>query len=62
MCDERQDSTNHAGPLVKEHNHFNPVIMNASGALGIIVLGMISLILLIALLRAQALNRKLSAK
>jgi hypothetical protein len=62
MTDERQDSTNYEGPHVKEHNHFNPVITNVSGTLGVIFLGVLSLILLVALLRAQAHNRRLSAK
>jgi hypothetical protein len=61
MSDERRDSTNYADPLVKEHNHFNPVITDLSGTLGVIFLGLLSLILLLALLRAQARNRQLSA-
>jgi hypothetical protein len=60
MTDERQDSTNYEGPHVKEHNHFNPVITDVSGTLGVIILGVIALILLMALLRAQARNRQLS--
>lgn len=62
MTNERQDSTNYRDPHVKEHNHFNPVITDVSGTLGVIFLGMLSLILLVALLRAQALNRRLGAK
>jgi hypothetical protein len=62
MTDERQDATNYEGPHVKEHNHFNPVITDVSGTLGVIFLGMLSLILLVALLRAQARNKQLSAK
>jgi hypothetical protein len=39
------------------HSHYNPV--NVSDTVGAIVLGILSLILLLALLRAQARNRRL---
>ncbi len=60
MTDERQDLTNYEGPRATEHSQLNPVSVNISETLGVIILGVIALILLIALLRAQARNRRLS--
>ncbi len=55
MTEERQDSSKSAPR--EEHSHFNPV--NVNDTVGVLILGMLSLILLIALLRAQARVRKL---
>lgn len=40
-------------------NHFNPVVVNMRESVGVIMLGLLSLVLLVALLREQARNRAL---
>lgn len=44
------------------YDHYNPVRVEAIDTVGVIIVGILALILLVALLRAQARNRALIAR
>ena len=46
----------------KRWSNYNPVMVTSNDTIGTLLLGILALILLIALLRAQARNRRLLAK
>ena len=60
MTDEQQNLTNDEQADETEHSPTGSVNVNVNEAVGAIILGVIALILLIALLRAQARNKQQS--
>lgn len=44
----------------RNHNHYNPVKVHAENTVGAILLGILAIMLLVALLRAQAQIRRLA--
>jgi hypothetical protein len=55
MMVEQQDTTQKKG--VAEHSIYNPI--HVTDTVGVIILGVLSFIMLVALLRSQARNREL---
>ena len=60
MTDERQHPVN--GEQAGDYDHNEQITVTVEDSVGAIFLGMLTLILLVALLRAQARNRKLAAQ
>jgi hypothetical protein len=57
MSSETTSPANHRRPA--GYNHYNPVNVHLRNSLGTLILGILSVMMLAALLRAQARNREL---